>query len=442
MVKLKPELSHATRTVFGIARDLPLNYVERKSADAKLVDSLTRDKHIVIYGSSKQGKTSLRKNCLQDSDYVVIQCSNKWQLKDLHTSILKEAGYEITESTKKSTSGTAKVVAKAKAGIMGFGGEASGEVSGEHKSETTFAPLELESEDANDIIRALNAIGFTKYLVLEDFHYLPIETQKDFAVALKAYHERSKLNFIIIGVWLEENRLTVYNGDLTGRVIAIDADAWTDEELSQVIEAGEQLLNLEFNQQFKERLLAAAFSSVYIVQEVCYECCQSNGILKTLEECRVIGDPKQVDELVKAVVDQQSGRFNSFLTQFAEGFQTTELEMHRWILYPIIVSDVEVLENGLRFGEIKKVIQSAHPRKSDLNPGNVTQALQACASLQVKKEIKPIILDYDQTNSRLNVVDKSFFIWLENQDRKHLLEMSGLPPDQVEAAQPPLDGLT
>ena len=49
----------------------------------------------------------------------------------------------------------------------------------------------------------------------------------------------------------------------------------------------------------------------------------------------------------------------------------------------------------------------------ELNPGNITQALQSTASLQVKKDIKPIILDYDQTNVRLNVVDKSFFlIWL------------------------------
>jgi hypothetical protein len=60
--------------------------------------------------------------------------------------------------------------------------------------------------------------------------------------------------------------------------------------------------------------------------------------------------------------------------------------------------------------------------------GNLTQALQSTASLQVKKDIKPIVLDYDQTNSKLNIVDHGFLIWLENQDRAELLDLAELPP--------------
>jgi hypothetical protein len=94
-----------------------------------------------------------------------------------------------------------------------------------------------------------------KYIVLEDFHYLSVETQKDFAVSLKAFHEQSSSCFIIVGVWLEENRLTVYNGDLTGRVISVNADKWSGEELEEVIHAGEALLNIQFSESFKQNLL-------------------------------------------------------------------------------------------------------------------------------------------------------------------------------------------
>lgn len=52
---------HRLSDVYGISRDLPLNYVPRDGVDGVFVESLTRDKHIVVYGSSKQGKTSLRK---------------------------------------------------------------------------------------------------------------------------------------------------------------------------------------------------------------------------------------------------------------------------------------------------------------------------------------------------------------------------------------------
>ena len=63
--------------VFGVARDLPKNYVVRDSVDQQLVDALARDQHIVIYGSSKQGKTCLRKYNLQPHEYVIVTCSNK-----------------------------------------------------------------------------------------------------------------------------------------------------------------------------------------------------------------------------------------------------------------------------------------------------------------------------------------------------------------------------
>ena len=75
--------------VFGINRDLPVNYVERAGIDEKLIENLTRDQHIVIFGSSKQGKTCLRKHCLNDDDYVVVSCQNNMDLRQLHAAILR-----------------------------------------------------------------------------------------------------------------------------------------------------------------------------------------------------------------------------------------------------------------------------------------------------------------------------------------------------------------
>ena len=71
-------------------------------------------------------------------------------------------------------------------------------------------------------------------------------------------------------------------------------------------------------------------------------------------------------------------------------------------------------------------IETHHPEGEDLNPGNLTQALQSVGSLQSKIDIKPFILDYDQSNKRLTIVDRGFLIWLANQDRRGLLEQAGL----------------
>ena len=231
------ETTRKASDVYGIGRDLPLNYVSRKSVDENFVANLTRDKHVIIYGSSKQGKTSLRKNCLKDDDYIVVHCSNKWGIAELHAAILKRVGYEVTQSSTKTTTGKNKIVASFKATFLGTGVEASGEKEDSKSTAVVKTPLELDPEDVNDIITAL--ADFRRFIVLEDFHYLPIDTQKDFSVALKAFHEQSKLCFIIVGVWLEEGRLTVYNGDLTGRVVAVNADKWTKVELAEVIAAAQ-----------------------------------------------------------------------------------------------------------------------------------------------------------------------------------------------------------
>lgn len=420
------EVVHRTVDVYGIGRELPLNYVSRKAVDEYFVANLTRDKHIIIYGSSKQGKTSLRKHCLQDDDYIVVHCSNKWGVAELHAAIVKRVGYEVTQSSTRTTSGKNKIVAAFKANVLGIGVASGGEKEVSKSDAVTTAPLELDPEDVNDIITALK--GFKKFIVLEDFHYLPIETQKDFSVALKAFHEQSKLCFIIVGVWLEEGRLTVYNGDLTGRMVGVNADLWTPDELREVIAAGEALLNVSFADHFKDAVIAGCLDSVYIVQEACYQACIRENINFTQNKTREdVGAERDVPALIREVVNQQTGRYNSFITLFAGGFQETALQMYKWLLYPVLTADGDELESGLTYRRMRDVLRQHHPEGAALNVGNLTQALQSAASLQVKKEIKPIVLDYDQTNLKLNVVDRGFLIWLSNLDRADLLELADLP---------------
>ncbi|MDM3855190.1 MAG: hypothetical protein PT120_09900 [Aphanizomenon gracile PMC649.10] len=413
--------------VYGIQRQLPLNYVERKNVDQKLIENLNKNRHIVIYGSSKQGKTSLKKSCLQSEQYINIQCSNNWKLIDIHLAILKKAGYQTTQSVKKTASGKQKVMASFEGAINFFGIGNKGTISGDTEqgksTETTLENIELDAEDVNDIITSLQTIKFQKYIVLEDFHYLDTDTQKDFAVALKAFHEASDFGFIIIGVWLEENRLILYNGDLAGRVIAIDADNWTNKDLTEVINKGAKLLNIDFTDHFIKTLIRESFDSVYIVQEVCNKACHQEQIKETQNTHRVIGTQLFVHELIKSVINQQNGRYLSFITNFSEGFQGTRLEMHKWLLYPVLTVTLDELQKGLPYARIREILQLHHPEGKALNPGNLTQSLQSTASLQVKKDIKPIILDYDQTNRRLNIVDRGFLIWLAHQNKAELLDL-------------------
>jgi hypothetical protein len=318
------EVCNKTTDVFGVSRELPLTYVERPSVDAKLLDNLTRDKHVIIYGSSKQGKTCLRKHCLQEDDYIVVQCQNTWDIAKLNEQILKSAGCEVETSHSKSVDGKTKLQVKAKGGFKFFGvkSEIEGGSEGERgTSETvTQEPLQLDPGDPNDLARALKGIGFSKFVVLEDFHYLPQEVQEQFSFSLKTIHETSKITFIIVAVWREENRLIVYNGDLAGRVVSVDADSWSASDLMKVFAEGEALLNIEFPAAFKAELIQRSLNSVYILQNCCYKACRESGIVETQEQRRTLPADLNAEKLVAEVIHEQGARYSSFLYELRARF--------------------------------------------------------------------------------------------------------------------------
>jgi len=419
------------RDAFGVGRDVPLNYVTRPEVDGKFIESLTRDKHVVIYGSSKQGKTTLRRHCLQESDYIVVSCLNTMSLSDLNGAILKAAGYRIEQTQTRTVGGAWKYGAEfAGEGKVPFIAKASGRGTLERetndKTDVVAHKLEIDLSDVNDIITALNEIDFKKFIILEDFHYLGAETQRAFSFSLKAYHENSNLCFIVVGVWREKNRLIYYNGDLTNRVVSIDADSWSDEQLREVVTAGEQLLNVSFDRVMIAELVKHSADAVALVQEGCFKVCESAGIFQTQETNKEIGEGFDAEAIIREIVNDQAGRYMAFITNFSEGFQQTDLEMYKWLTYAVLASSNDDLERGLRRAQIAATIKNKHPDGPKLNEGNITQALQNAASLQVQKSIRPIIFDYDQTTRVLTVVDRSFLIWLAHQDRTELMAEIGV----------------
>src|SRR5690606_24853044 len=184
-------------------------------------------------------------------------------------------------------------------------------------------------------------------------------------------------------------------------------------------------LNVTINEEEQKKLIEKSLNNVYVVQEVCYELCIENNI-KEQADTNIVLNCNNIDQIISKVISQHSGRYNNLITNISEGFQVTELEMHKWIMYAILKSDIQKLEDGLKRSEINTLLQSEHPKKQDLNPGNLTQALKSIASLQVRKNIIPIIIDYDSSNLKLNIVDKGFLIWLSDQNIDDLISEIGI----------------
>ncbi|GEK16126.1 hypothetical protein [Aliivibrio fischeri] len=355
---------------------------------------------------------------LLESDYISLTCSNNWGIADINESILKRAGYQITVSESKTLKGTSKVSLSVGLADNKIGSDISMELA----KQINKRSLELDLENTNDVIRALKEIDFEKYIVLEDFHYLEIDTQVDFSIALKAYHEESSLCFIIVGVWLEDDRLTTFNGDLAGRIVSINADKRLDENIDELFSVSEALLNISFSDNFKICAKEKCNGSIFLVQQLCMKVCEAQNISKTQESLTEVAKNIDITDEIKSVLDMHTGRFTKFLMDFSGGFQPTELDLYKWMLFALITIDEKFLLEGLPIQALRRQIQIYHPKKSETSLKKLSGVLNKAVSLQLDNRTKPIVFEYDVNRSRVKVVDKSFLLWKQFQELPELLE--------------------
>jgi hypothetical protein len=91
--------------VFGVSNKEILSYVERPEVDEVFLRALKDQKHIVIYGASKQGKSSLMGRHVNDTDKITVHCGTNSDTEVLYRSFLRQIGVEIqtsSETTKKT----------------------------------------------------------------------------------------------------------------------------------------------------------------------------------------------------------------------------------------------------------------------------------------------------------------------------------------------------
>lgn len=411
---------------FGVSNRILDSYIERKGIDDRFKEALRGRNIIVIHGSSKQGKTSLWKKHVAEDERFPLNCGTITTIADLHTQILKTAGFTILKQTQ-SSSTEPLIEASMGVGIFGL----KGKFGASSTTETHVEKISLNPADANDITNALREMNFTGTIIIDDFHYLNEETQDKFTRTLKTFYDDEKLEvtFIIVGVWKEANRLIVYNGDLSSRIKTINADEWTEQQLQDVIEHGESMLNIRFDDHFKSELVQYSEGAVYLLQAACRKACLQHIDNFSAADTIINGNAQQ---LFQHEIDNQSGRYEHFITDYSEDERRQIHHVRKWIV-AILISYVRwnPQRNYVTLEELKNAIRLLHPNANSRTIGslvnNLTQNLKNVSKRQQNIELKPPILSYDQNSHRLNVVDLGFLIWLRNAQPQVIDAAIGLP---------------
>lgn len=421
-----------TEEVFGVSNKRILSYIERPLIDEAFREAMASDKQIIVYGSSKQGKTSLVESHIPYDKNIVIRLSPDSTRIDIYSSILRKAGVSIKESHSLTTGGEISIGAEAKftAKVPIFtSGELDTNISGTGsiEKEQAFKEIPFNLSLANDVAELLNTFHSSKYIILENFHYLDDERQKELAVDLRNFQEMG-VRFVILGVWREKNRLAQFNGDLLDRSKEIPVEPWGHDEFLDVIRQGEKQLNIVIADYLRQKAIETSFSSIGVFQEIIKQLCLESGVTQREEYSQNIENENYLDKARSRKADEYSSRHQRALEAIAAGNVETRskdgvipLYLSYYLVRSILELGFDGLSGGLSRSTLHEKIKTTHHRKADVRVSDMTNLLMGLGTLQAKKSISPPIIDFDNSTKKIQIVDSTFYFFLKNADLNKIL---------------------
>lgn len=428
-------MNYNVEKVFGVSNEMIESYIEREKVDDLFIQGLKSNKHIIIFGSSKQGKTALTTKHLEKTGSIRVNCSPESKPEDLYRSVLRQLGIEFKEvrvkgkGTDSAFGGSLKanvkipLVAKAEA-------EARGQVGFNKEEQITYKTIEYNLSLPQDISEILQKTSFGKRIILENFHYLDESTQKDLAFHLRVFEDYNIL-FVILGIWREKNRLSQFNGDLQDRVVEIPVEPWEKSDFVEVLKKGERLLNVEFKN-IADDIIQQSFDSIGVFQELCKNVCLKAGVQNTCDSTFRFTDEHLKSAIVKKVEDYSGRHIRSIETFIEQRVKTTDkkpLHIPYYFINILLKEDFGRITRGLKRKYIENKIKAIHHRKDDVRPSDTSYFLHNITRSQINKKIMPPLFDYDRSTRTLTIIDSTLYFFLRNTNIEELLDELEIPED-------------
>lgn len=402
--------TYSLAEVFGISDQVQTaSYVDRGGLDARLRYLLSTDRHIVIHGDSKQGKSWLRRRLLADQGAIQLQCVSTSTPVALLEQALGCVGVraELKQTSTRSLEGQLQFEMNTEAQAIFARLRARGAVASKANKERAVEEAGFGYHAANLewVARVLSSTD--RRVVIEDFHYLPEEHRRVMAEWMKALGEYG-LHLIVVGVWSETNFLSLYNGDLDGRVEDIEL-RWGDDELEAVLIEGCRALNIEMVPQLRSRMVSAAYGNVGLLQRLAERLCLEEQVDRTVRRVKVLPLSRTYERATRYVADGMRGRYIGFARNFVQGGSTRGGDVYRDILRALLGFDDETLLEGVPRRELGAQIEANSP--GVVRPGDVTGALKRLDGVQDRIKVRPIVLTYSSDARRLYLADRGLLFF-------------------------------
>ncbi len=275
----------------------------------------------VVTGPTKSGKTVLCTRVL-DAGYkhVLVEGGQIRIEADFWTNLCHQLNVAQSATNAKTESDGSQTTGGLTGGIPG--------VIGATGSQSLIRTTQTSLSAAYQNVPMLAALGKLMdesiALLVDDFHYIPVEVQRAIIQALKGPIFKG-LSVILLAVPHRAFDPITVEDELQGRFRHVPIPPWTMDDLVLIPERGFAALNVICSTALRDRISSESFGNPLLVQEICSEICARAGIFVRSDTPTTL-DPKLLNPTLEAVA--QSKGFPKY-RQLKEGPQARKERQSR-----------------------------------------------------------------------------------------------------------------
>ncbi|MDR6179241.1 ABC-type transport system involved in cytochrome c biogenesis ATPase subunit [Pseudomonas sp. SORGH_AS 211] len=347
--------------VFTPSQPAKLSFIDRETINSGLVNALrTPGKQIVVYGHSGSGKTTLLSNKLYQTyeGHITSQCMKGMSFEQLVIDAFDQLApyYEEQKSTKESATSKASLAATYKSIKLALEASHTSEYS---KNEKRALPPQLTPQSLGRLLGSSK-----KCWVIEDFHKIDETEKQKLSQLLKVFMdlapEHRLLKIICLGAVDTARQVVAYDEEMRRRVAEIHVPLMSDQEIYQIVNKGEELLNIRFPSALRSKVAKHACGVASICHQLCLNMCIDANVIGKQGSPKALSD-KNFDRAVEMYIEDASDSLRGAFDKALKQRNKTKFDSSRLIIEALAFAH----ERGLARLKLLSRIQENSPSYTD-----------------------------------------------------------------------------
>lgn len=238
---------------------------------------------LVLYGPSKLGKSALWKRVFGNG-HILVQCTNRQTLSDIYKTIIEISQKPFLAKSIESdeTNENDGIEATLQTGTNILGGKISASKKKGKQKKITKESVYIESNySAQSICNILKSNPDP--IVFENYHRLDKKVLSDLCIDLRTFADEN-ITTLFVGIPNNPYEFIEYNSELSGRIIFLELNPWSDEDLAKIILGGQRILNISFSIETIKFLCIESGGSPILMQLYALIACLATNITNTVRD--------------------------------------------------------------------------------------------------------------------------------------------------------------